>query len=373
MNFLELLFLFFSAQAVFMAMLFLVRPKGDKWANVFFAIILLLFSYDLFYSVLYWSKFDERLLAALRNTYVLPLSLYGAMFFLYFRRVSTTKKAFTLPDLLHFTPFLLLVWLRADFYFLSVDKKMEIFENGEWMAYIFPTNWAYPVVVLILLCYGVYAFLQFKKQVKDEEMSLWTRIVTRFFLLFTITHLFFAAVTVSGIEFTTYGFDYSITLFIVLLVASVSYFSFIRPTIFDGVPIDRVVPFVKYQKTGLPARFSLEMKDKLQAIMMNDKPFLDAEMRLDKLAMLMDIPRNHASQIINEHFEKNFFDFMNLHRNEEAKALLIAETADYSVTEVAYKCGFNNRVSFYKAFRKFEGTTPTEYKKTRLCRSFPNE
>ena len=362
MNFLELLFLFFSAQAVFMAILFAIKPHGDRVANMLFAVILLLFSYDLFYSVLYWSRFDDRLFAALRFTYVLPLSLYGPLFYFYLRQVSAKNTALTWTDALHFVPFLLLLILRADFYFLSVDQKVEIVESGEWTTYIFPTNWGYPLIVVILLGYGCISFLRFKKQVNDEEMNLWTKIFAGFFLLFTITHLFFAAVTISGVEFTTYGFDYGVTLFIVALIASVSYFSFIRPTIFNGVPIEKMVPFVKYQKTGLPQSFSLQLKEKLSKTMEEEKPFLDSEMRLDKLAANLDISRNHASQIINEHFGMSFFDFLNFHRIKEAKEILNTGTADYSITEIAYKCGFNNRVSFYKAFRKFEGCTPTEYK-----------
>jgi len=28
---------------------------------------------------------------------------------------------------------------------------------------------------------------------------------------------------------------------------------------------------------------------------------------------------------------------------------------------IAYNCGFNSKASFYRAFRKFEGMSPSEY------------
>ena len=97
--------------------------------------------------------------------------------------------------------------------------------------------------------------------------------------------------------------------------------------------------------------------------MNTEKLYLRHELRLDDIAELLDISRHHASQVINENFNVSFYDFVNAYRIEEAKAKLCTgfENSSESISDIAYQCGFNNRVSFYKAFKKITQTTPTEF------------
>ncbi|WP_083158009.1 helix-turn-helix domain-containing protein [Allomuricauda sp. CP2A] len=121
---------------------------------------------------------------------------------------------------------------------------------------------------------------------------------------------------------------------------------------------------LKYEKTGLSESFSFELKSKLEHLMATKKPYLNHELRLDDIAELLDISRHHASQVINENFKMSFYDYINQYRIEEAKNKLsssISNNLSYSISDIAYQCGFNNRVSFYKAFKKITRTTPTEF------------
>ncbi|MEM9648740.1 MAG: helix-turn-helix domain-containing protein [Bacteroidota bacterium] len=118
----------------------------------------------------------------------------------------------------------------------------------------------------------------------------------------------------------------------------------------------------KYEKTGLSESFSLELKEKLEDIMLTQKPYLNQDFKLDDIADLLNISRHHASQVINENFKMSFYDFTNKYRIEEAKLhLQDFENKTQSISDIAYECGFNNRVSFYKAFKKITRTTPTTY------------
>jgi len=119
----------------------------------------------------------------------------------------------------------------------------------------------------------------------------------------------------------------------------------------------------KYEKTGLSEAFSLELKNKLEQLMSKEKLYLNHELRLDDIAELLDISRHHASQVINENFNVSFYDFINSYRIEEAKNRLCSdfENTSESISDIAYQCGFNNRVSFYKAFKKVTQVTPKEF------------
>ena len=117
----------------------------------------------------------------------------------------------------------------------------------------------------------------------------------------------------------------------------------------------------KYETSRLTDQFAEELKFQLKKIMDLEKPFLDPDLNLDDLAGMLNISRHLTSQLINEYFGNNFHDFINRYRICEAKALILGEN-DLNVYEVALKSGFNNRISFYRAFKKCEGLAPTEFK-----------
>ena len=92
------------------------------------------------------------------------------------------------------------------------------------------------------------------------------------------------------------------------------------------------------------------------------EPYLDNRLRLDDLAIHLNLSRNHTSQIINEHFNLSFFDFVNQYRIKYAKNLLLQNKEENrTIAQIAFDVGFNNRASFYRAFRKFANASPKEY------------
>jgi AraC-like DNA-binding protein len=119
----------------------------------------------------------------------------------------------------------------------------------------------------------------------------------------------------------------------------------------------------KYEKTGLSEAFSQELKEKLEDLMDTQKLYLNHELRLDDIANMLNISRHHASQVINENFNMSFYDYINTYRIEEAKNKLCNnfKKSSESISDIAYQCGFNNRVSFYKAFKKRTKITPKEF------------
>jgi YesN/AraC family two-component response regulator len=78
----------------------------------------------------------------------------------------------------------------------------------------------------------------------------------------------------------------------------------------------------------------------------------------------MSIPPHLLSQLLNEKMDRNFADFINQYRIEEAKNILeTPRGARRKISTVAIEVGFNTMAAFYNAFKKHTGTTPTHYKK----------
>ena len=364
MGFWEVFLLFFSFQAFFIAVVFFFRSKGDRVANRIFAILLLLFSYHIFLDVLYWSRFDQMLLVDLSLTLINTLSLYGPLFYLYIKRTVTSKRL-ELKNTLHFIPLLIVFSVRLKFYFLPQATKLQIILEGQMAEYVYFFPGENLILAAGMLLYAAMAYFQFLRNYRaDIELKIWLKAVCLSFTVFALScAVFFVCIAFS---WSSQQQEYYLILLMAIFIGIVSYFVFAQPDIFNGRPVSKMIPFVKYGKTGLTEDFSLELKEKLHRIMETEKPYLDPDIRLDTIAKLMDVSRHHASQVINEHFSTHFFDFINQYRIREAERLLTVEKSKESIKNIAYSSGFNNRISFYKAFKKMVGTTPTEYRKDYL-------
>jgi AraC-like DNA-binding protein len=100
----------------------------------------------------------------------------------------------------------------------------------------------------------------------------------------------------------------------------------------------------------------------LTRFMEEQKPYLDSQLTLQKLAMLSDIPAYRISDILNKHLGINFFDFINRYRVEEWKRQIADAPTSRTIQEIAFQVGFNSKSSFNTAFKKYSGQTPTEYR-----------
>jgi len=100
--------------------------------------------------------------------------------------------------------------------------------------------------------------------------------------------------------------------------------------------------------------------------MEKNKPYLDNELKLLTLAKELDIAPHHLSQVINEHLNLNFFDFVNQYRVEEAKKELTKGLDNRTLIALAFDVGFNNKASFNNYFKKYTGMTPTHYLKEEI-------
>ncbi|MCE7991340.1 MAG: AraC family transcriptional regulator [Roseivirga sp.] len=104
---------------------------------------------------------------------------------------------------------------------------------------------------------------------------------------------------------------------------------------------------------------------KAQNIMVDEKLFLDKQLTLSKLSAKIDVREHTLSRAINHELKVNFFDYVNAHRVQEAKALLQSEQARrYTVEHVGIEAGFSSKATFYRAFKKQTGITPSKFQKS---------
>src|SRR5215217_7439159 len=116
----------------------------------------------------------------------------------------------------------------------------------------------------------------------------------------------------------------------------------------------------KYQKSGLNTETAAMLYSRLLTYMETNKPYLEPDLAIYKVAESLEVPRHHLSQVINEKGQKSFFDFINSYRVEEVKKQLVnPDMANRNILGIALDCGFNSKATFNTAFKKFTGMTPS--------------
>jgi AraC-like DNA-binding protein len=120
----------------------------------------------------------------------------------------------------------------------------------------------------------------------------------------------------------------------------------------------------KYKGSPLNPIFAEECITKLKYLMEIEKVYCDADISLQSLAEKMSIAPHLLSQLLNEKMDRNFADYINQYRIEEAKKILQnPRGARRKISTVAIEVGFNTMAAFYTAFKKYTNMTPSRYKK----------
>lgn len=112
------------------------------------------------------------------------------------------------------------------------------------------------------------------------------------------------------------------------------------------------------QGSALSKRYA----DEVHAWFEKEKPYLREDLRLTDLQRIFPISRSYLSLLFNRELGQSFSDYVNQFRIEESKRLLEAEP-QISIQEVAERSGFHSISTFRRAFQKYTGTIPSEYKK----------
>jgi AraC-like DNA-binding protein len=164
--------------------------------------------------------------------------------------------------------------------------------------------------------------------------------------------------------FCTDGLFLSLSVFVILI----GYFGLKQKVIFssENIVADEVTKIqTKYSGSRLSDSEAKQYTEKLTDYMKSAKPYLNPDLSLPQLATELNISSHYLSQVINEQFNLNFFDFVNEYRVESFKEKIAdSEFRKFSLLGIAFECGFNSKSAFNRIFKQTTGITPSQYKKT---------
>ena len=352
------IFIIAAFNALFFAILILQKKKAlhDK-VLIFWLIYLGLYTglYALFSDTIFTGF---HLLSA---SFISLLMLHGPFLYFYISVLIEQNFLFDRKKLLHFVPFVLFnLYLGIAATMPEISERIRLdhihSDHGAPLMFNF-------FLVLTAISGPVYFILSIKLFKKldinifnnfssSENINLdWLRkLVYSFGAIWTVLigfatfhhvfHLF------SWI-FCTHGLFLSLSVFIILI----GYFGLKQKEIFIQHRENNIEyitePKPKYADALLKEADAELYVNKIKTFMITDRPFLDADLTLPQLAILLQIPAHHLSRVINEKFGVNFFDFINQYRVDEVKSKLVNPEFDHlSVLGIAFDCGFNTKSAF---------------------------
>lgn len=305
------------------------------------------------------------------------LLLHGPFLYLYVSSLALNKKHIKPKKLWHFAPFV------AFILYLLIASRFPIYSQGIRVDHVTEGVAEPPLLFLFFLIitalsgptYFLLAYKKFQKSKKStlnfssKEVNLdWLeKLIPIFGILWTVLivsaviHHIFHLFTM---DFCTNGLFLSLSAFVILI----GYYGLKQKEVFVFVQADEiketnVTPEVKYAATQMEGSELQKCCNMVGQYMLAEKPYLDSDLTLPKLAEGLNVSTHHLSQVINEVHGKNFFNFINKYRIEEVKRKIQdPKFQNYTLLGIAYESGFNSKSAFNRAFRNITGTTPSKYR-----------
>jgi len=372
-NLLKILFSVLGFQFLFAALFLIQSKKGKSLSNKLLATVffMIFISVIALYLIVFRIEISIPQLLFIDDTFMFA---YGPLLYLFTQSVVFKNYKLQKRNIIHFIPFLFAICTVIGI-FLFVDANSILQPTNQINNHRIPLHFRFGELLIL----GHIFFYLFKSKqdikkvvgkVKDlystfnqDNFKLLKFIINSFIILFSLS-LFHSMVRFIGVQ---------TGLFITILLLILFMFYFINSILLkllnQSSKDSGAITQVDYEKKEKYAGSNLSeaaLKGYIKSIgdYMEDKQrYLDSELTISDLSKELDIPSKIVSQVINEGFKCNFFDFVNKYRIEAAKSLF-KNQADKKLTiqEVMYDTGFNSKSSFNTAFKKITTQTPTQFR-----------
>ncbi len=339
----------------FLSAVLLGRNQGFKTSNLWYGLILVIFSYCLLEYTLLLSGNIKYVVHIFSGN--VPLMFLLGPFLWFFTRQNLGISGLKKLEYLHFVPSIAVLVGFVPFYLISGSTKLAILEGLYTQGETIPSS-VFGFNIAFFVHLGLY--IVFSKR----ELSKYRNTMTSFKKIERRVNVLVAAlIALFSISFLSFIFflfplkwrlevHYSLILIFSFLIYFFSY---------------RVLFSKEEQKFGQPRyggkKINVDeaLQAKLLELLHEEKVFLDPNVKLQSLAEGLEVSSHYLSQLVNQTFDTNFSGLINRFRVEEAKSLLDRQTGD-KLLGIALDSGFSNQTNFIRVFRQHTGQTPSEYR-----------
>ncbi|GAA4965489.1 hypothetical protein GCM10023315_13140 [Algibacter aquimarinus] len=365
-NWLSFLYLYVALIGFFFSVTINFTKKSNKFSKLFISCFVGAHSLFILEFVLYITNYRYNFPHTYRISSLVAL-LFGPLLYFYFRSVTRTYK-FKIVHLFHVLPTIALLIFLFPMYQASSAEKVKMMLDIHADKITFDSVIFISKVISLSIYTVLIGILLFHKKKGNSIGNIpkyeakWKKNIYRIHIIYVISYLFYGF-SVFDVLGSVYMY-YIQVLVMSIMVIYIAYMAYVQPDIFKNqfIPLRDQLFSEKYQKSGLTDALSKELKENLIKLLVEEKVYKENNINLERLSQKLNTTRHNASQIINEHFEMNFFELINKFRIKEATRILIEDVhGSLNIIDVAYEVGYNNKVTFNKAFKKETSLTPSEF------------
>ena len=297
--------------------------------------------------LLYIAGDDENnILVKDADWFLFDSSLFITFLFLFVKYYTSGKERFKRSDLIYFLPNVIYFFIEAAEVIMQGEpwfiEVLEISVELSFLAYLIiiiglifnkhKTSWIIYITVPIAILFSIASILEILRFFDFEVLSVFNEQYFNTYLLLIIAFLFY---------------------FLAFKLLN------------KGKEILPKVAINKYQNSNLTEQFIEQYKADLIHAMEVDKLYRNGKLSIQDVSSKLNIPRQYISEVLNEHMDISFQDFVNKYRVDEfVHRLQNDQNKHFTLLGIATKVGFNSKSSFNATFKKIKGLTPSEYKKS---------
>ena len=273
--------------------------------------------------------------------------LIGPFLYLYTRIAMYPQKVKQWNWLLHIIPILIFMVIISSLYPYSEYKHLWWRRPPRIFGVILSTQWILYTVAAIYQARGAFKTL-FTKNKKITTLDFWILniVIGGFIIWLAYNTTSYTSYIVGALSFS---FTFYITLVIWFIKRRKSTLTFLTPT-------------VKYANKKITDEKASSMADKLEELFKQQQIHRNPNLKLSDVAAQLEVTPHQLSQYLNDNVGLSFSNYINTYRIQTATQLIQTNTL-LTLEAIGNECGFKSNSSFYTAFKKNQGMTPSQFKK----------
>ncbi len=302
-------------QLLFVGIFLITHKKGNRRNNILLGTIFILVAWNIGDLTLQMNGvvLKWEFLHHIDDGFFL---LYGPIFYLYAQGVIFRDFKLSRGNLAHLIPYLLLTISLLPLRNLTPGTLEEIIKNDlPWQFYLISALMYAHIFVYLGLTYK--SLLEYRQIIKNKYSQIdqinldWLSSSINTFGILTFVSLIQNFITLAENRYVLIVTLVLLLIFIFYFVNKVILKALRQPEIFAGIAQNETT---KYLGSNLSPSQIGECKEQLMVLIDTEKPFLNPQVSLTDLSEKLSVSTKHLSQVINQSFNKSFFDFINSYR-----------------------------------------------------------
>lgn len=368
-NFDDLVLLLGAGQYLLLAGLLLVTRTSGSLSSLLLTAFLLLKVVQALDTLFIWSDPVRHLILQWQPNLLFLGSfsywLQGPVLYWYVASELYRENRFTRRDLLHLVPALVAGGLLTRYYYVLPDASQVAAMSDlqfMWTTLMTHLRTGWYLSFIAYSAYCLFILARYRQALRHRYANVETR--ERRWLVGVVCALMVIAVWGLLVHLTGHRLPYE-TANQLGVAGNYMEFLFVNVLVFTSIRFSHLFGGLdRSDGAGEGSReYTDEQVERVKRLMAEQKPYLEHDINIETLARRLSLPERTLSRVLNHHFGKNFFEFINSYRVDEAKRLLHDPAkSNNTILELMGEAGFTSKSTFNAIFKKHVGKTPSQYR-----------